>query len=184
MLGDRVRAIRKNKHFTLEQLADAGGLTASYISQLERNLTEPSISSLRKIAQVLEVPVSTFLEEETSPTYVVKKQDRKALRLRQSGIEYEYLTPLGSGDGDAPKMEIVEFTIEPGKWTNDIHLSHPKAEECIFVTDGSITVDCLGESYILEKGDSIYIRCNTPHNIYNHTDRTSAAMFCATPPVL
>jgi mannose-6-phosphate isomerase-like protein (cupin superfamily) len=58
------------------------------------------------------------------------------------------------------------------------------AEECLFVTDGAITVDCLDETFLLEQGDSIYIRSNTPHNIYNHTERTATAIFCTTPPVL
>ncbi len=184
MIGDRVRENRKSKKYTLEQLAEASGLTASYISQMERNLTEPSISSLRKIAQVLQVPISSFLEEDQAHTQLIRKKKRKSLRFKESGIEYEYLTPLGTNEGSHPMLEIVEFTLEPGKWTNDVHISHSMAEECLFVTDGAITVDCLDETFLLERGDSIYIRSNTPHNIYNHTERTATAIFCATPPVL
>ena len=77
MIGDRVRENRKSKKYTLEQLAEASGLTASYISQMERNLTEPSISSLRKIAQVLQVPISSFLEEDQAHTQLIRKQKRK-----------------------------------------------------------------------------------------------------------
>jgi len=184
LIGDKVRENRKSRNITLEQLADASGLTAGYISQMERNLTEPSISSLRKIAQVLQVPVYAFLEDDLTHTYVVRKDKRKSLRFKESGIEYEYLTPFGGNEGQSPMLEIVEFTLEPGKWTNDVHLSHSMAEECVFVMDGEITVDCVEETHILKKGDSIYIRSNTPHNIYNHSDRTATAMFCATPPVL
>lgn len=184
MLGDKVREVRKSRHFTLEQLAEASGLTASYISQLERNLTEPSISSLRKIAQALDMPFYAFLEEGQPHTTLIRRGSRKSLVLRESGIAYEYLTPLGINEGAAPMLEIVEFKVEPGKWTNDCHLTHQSSEECIFVLDGAVTVDCGEECFILEKGDSIYLRSNTPHNIFNHTDRTATAMFAATPPVL
>ena len=184
MLGDKVREIRKSRNITLGQLAEASGLTASYISQMERNLTEPSISSLRKIAQVLQLPVYAFLEEDTAHTFVIRKDGRKRLHFQQSGISYEYLTPVGAGEDSNPMLEIVEFTLEPGKWTNDVHLSHAHAEECIIVTEGAVTVDCVTEKVILNKGDSIYLKSNTPHNVYNHTEETAAAMFCTTPPVL
>ena len=64
MLGDKIREVRKRADFTLNQLASASGLTASYISQVERNLTEPSISSLRKIAAALQTPLYMFLDDE------------------------------------------------------------------------------------------------------------------------
>lgn len=182
LLGDKVREARKSKHITLEQLAEASGLTASYISQLERNLTEPSISSLRKIAQELQMPIYAFLEEESPQTFVIRRGRRKSLRLEQSGIEYEYLTPLGANRN--PMMEIVEFKLKPGKWTNDDYLRHSLSEECIVVLEGALTVDCMDQTYILEQGDSIYLNNNTPHNIYNHTDKNAAALFFATPPVL
>ncbi|EET84441.1 transcriptional regulator, XRE family [Clostridium carboxidivorans P7] len=64
MLGPKIREIRQEKGLTLNELADKTGLTASYLSQIERNIIDPSLSSLRKISLSLEVPIYTFLTDE------------------------------------------------------------------------------------------------------------------------
>ena len=56
MLGEKIRFFRKNKNITLQELSDNTGLSIGYISQIERNLVDPSLSSLRKISQYLDIP--------------------------------------------------------------------------------------------------------------------------------
>ena len=54
-LGDRIRSMRDSRGQSLKQLAEATGLTQSFLSQVERDLTSPSVASLRKIAEALEI---------------------------------------------------------------------------------------------------------------------------------
>ena len=61
MLGDQIRSIRKRQEITLKELAEKTGLSIGYISQIERNLTDPSLSTLRKISGALGVPTYLFL---------------------------------------------------------------------------------------------------------------------------
>ena len=61
MLGAQVRKIRKSKNFTLKELAEQTGLSIGYISQIERNLTDPSLFTLRKISAALDVPTYLFM---------------------------------------------------------------------------------------------------------------------------
>ncbi len=63
-LGAKIREVRQKAKLTLNDLASKTGLTASYISQVERGLIDPSISSLRRISAVLEVPLYVFLTDE------------------------------------------------------------------------------------------------------------------------
>lgn len=180
MIGDKIREIRKNKDMTLNELAVAAGVTASYISQLERNIIDPSISSLRKIAGVLEVPIYTFLDDEGKEPILVKADKRQKLELHDSNIVYEYITPIASTAMSNTKMEIIYFQLDPKGWSSDVGMQH-KADECILLLKGSIKVYLGEDIYDLDEGDSIYIRENVPHRMYNHTNKKVSGIFCITP---
>ena len=62
MLGDRIRNLRKNKNITIQEMSDKTGLSIGYISQVERNLVDPSLSSLRKISSTLGVPIYLLMD--------------------------------------------------------------------------------------------------------------------------
>ena len=182
MLGDKIREARRKQQFTLNQLAEASNLTASYISQVERNLAEPSISSLRKIAAVLQMPLYQVLDDDAPQTQVIRADKRKHLILPDSDITYEYLSPTGSGS-EAPKLEVILFRLAPKTWSRPDSAVHPTAEECVTVLSGRLTVDCVTESYDLSEGDSIYLRSNQPHKVFNPGDDVAVALSCLTPPV-
>ena len=172
MLGDKIREARKKQQFTLSQLADAAGLTASYISQVERNLAEPSISSLRKIASVLQLPLYQFLEDDLPHTQVIRAAQRKRLILPESSITYEYLTPTSSDPREAPKLELILFRLNPQCWSRQDNAVHAAAEECITLL-----------TFRLREGDSIYLRSNQPHRVFNPGGGMAVALSCLTPPV-
>ena len=183
MLGDKIREARKKQQFTLSQLADAAGLTASYISQVERNLAEPSISSLRKIASVLQLPLYQFLEDDLPHTQVIRAAQRKRLILPESSITYEYLTPTSSDPREAPKLELILFRLNPQCWSRQDYAVHAAAEECITLLSGLLDVDCGSDTFRLREGDSIYLRSNQPHRVFNPGDTVAVALSCLTPPV-
>ena len=114
MIGDRIREARKRKSITLNQLAERSGLTASYISQAERNLAEPSLSSLRKLAGALQVPLYYFLDDEIPQVQVTRADQRRKLALPDSDIIYEYLTPVGASETEPPKLEVIVLRLNPG----------------------------------------------------------------------
>lgn len=182
MLGERIREIRKIRKMTLNDLATLAGVTASYISQLERNIIDPSISSLRKISAVLEVPIYTFLDEEDRQPVLIKAEKRRKLELPNSSIIYEFLTPTTFGSSMSPKMEIIYFQLHAESWSSEESLYH-KAEECIFVMKGVMKVHLGDDSYDLNEGDSIYIRENVPHRMYNPGNKKTIGISCITPAI-
>lgn len=174
MLGPKIREIRQEKGLTLNQLAQKTRLTASYLSQLERNIIEPSLSSLRKISVALGVPIYTFLASEGKDHVLIPSNKRKKLELPNSSITYEFLTPMASDKEAPPKMEIIYFQLDPDSWSSDECMVH-RADECIYVIEGTIEVYLGEDKYVLTRGDSIYIRENIPHRFYNPSTSIKAA---------
>lgn len=182
MLGNKIREIRLERNMKLSELAEKTGLSTSYISLLERDLTSPSISSLRKIAEALEVPLFHFLIEENKSSILTRKEDRKKLALPKSNIVYEYVTPIPMGNQVKPKLEIVYTELEPGTWSSDEPMSH-RADECFLVLEGEIKVQVGGEEYVLEEGDSLYIEEMIPHRYYNLSGKKAKLLSALVPPI-
>lgn len=182
MIGSKIRQIRLSKGMTLNDLAEKTNFTAGYISQLERDIIEPSLSSLRKIATCLNVPLFTFLDNTEMQAAVIYSNKRQKMELPDSNVIYEFLTPMGSSQESCPKMVVIYTQLDPGTWSNDEWLSH-SAEECIFALKGSVDVFAGDIKYSLDEGDSLYIRENTPHKIYNPGAEKAISISSMTPAV-
>ena len=150
MIGERIRARRNELGLSLRDLAEKVDLTASFLSQIERNLADPSIKSLHKIADALGVPMLYFLADTESPSPVIRKDERKRLQLPRSRVTFELLTPDLNR-----KMELFIARLDPAHGNIAHKLAHP-TEECILVLEGRLRVQLDDAVYDLEPGDSIY----------------------------
>jgi transcriptional regulator with XRE-family HTH domain len=166
-IGLRLKHRRQNLNLSLRELARKTDLTASFLSQVERGRTNMSLDSLRRIAEILEVPMLYFLGERTplsenhsngivehknGSVYnpVVRADTRPKLILPVSGLAYEKLIPdLGR------KMEAFLGQLSPGTGNVARRLRKP-TEEFVFVLSGRLLVELDYGSYVLESGDSIY----------------------------
>ena len=94
-IGSKIKKIRKDKNMSIADLADISGLSSGLISQIERNIVNPSIASLWSIAKSLDVSIGYFFNEEeiseTSP--IVKRKNRKIIVTSDSNATYELLSP-------------------------------------------------------------------------------------------
>jgi transcriptional regulator with XRE-family HTH domain len=176
MIGEKIRSRRTELGMSLRDLAEKVGLTASFLSQIERDLADPSIKSLRKIADALGVPMLYFLAREDSVSPVVRQGERKKLRLPHSKVTYELLTP----DLDR-KMEM--FLAEVSSEANiAVPLGH-STEECLLVLQGRLCV-CLDDAeYELNAGDSIYFEGSRLRGIYARGDAPALFVSAMTPAV-
>lgn len=175
-MGSLIRALRRKQNISIEQLAEKTGLSTGLISQLERDLTGPSVASLWKIAKALNVSMNYFFEkyEENSP--IVRKGDRKKIQLPNSNITYELLCP------DLQKsIEMLLVKIEPGECSTEDKIGH-EGEECGYVITGTLKIKWGDKEYILEEGDSIYYDSTVPHRYVNCGDKTSVSVWAMVPP--
>lgn len=176
MLGDRIRRIRKQKQFTIKDLAERAGVTSSLVSQIEKNKANPSINSLMAIAKVLQVPISSFFgENEVINDPVVRAETRKFLRT-QNGVTYYLLTP----DIQSHRLGFIYNVFEKGASAGEMY-SH-EGEECGYVLEGRLQVTCNGSTYILEAGDSIVLDSTVPHMCTNIYDGQTIAIWANSPP--
>src|SRR5262249_5959228 len=92
IFGAGIRRERSRQGLTLAQLADRAGLTASAISQIERGVTDPSVSSLRRISSALGVPFFQFLVQSESPDPIVRRGQRRTIAVPGDALQYQLLT--------------------------------------------------------------------------------------------
>lgn len=176
MLGERIRNKRMEKRYTLKELADRTELTQGFLSQVERGLTDPSITSLRRIANALDVPIFYFLMDEARANPVVRKNERQILRFPDSHLTFELLSPDLNRN-----LEMMMARLEPGAITCEEPLSHP-GEENILVVQGKMKIQIGEDFYLLESGDSIYYFSSIPHKIWSIGEEDLVFISAMTPP--
>jgi Predicted transcriptional regulators len=183
MLGDRIRDLRKEKKLTMHELAERIGITQGHLSQVERDIIEPSLSVIRKIAAELGVSLaSLFAEYSNDGVSCITPDQRKTLKYKGENVVYEFLTPTPRNSNIIPKTEMILFRLNPRSWASDEIMIHT-ADECLYVIEGTIEYHIKDTVYRVEKDNSIYIPENTPHRLYNPSDEVTLAIAAITPPV-
>ncbi len=175
-MGKKIRNLRKASSFSLAELAEKINKTSSYLSQIERGLAEPSLSALRQISEALNTPIFYFLVDEKEYNTVVKKENRKKLKIPESEIEIELISASRNR-----QLEIFETKVKVGSEISREKNSY-EGEECIIVEKGELKIKIGEEEYILNKGDSIYILSSLPHTIKNNGDDELIFLSASTPP--
>lgn len=177
-LGEKVRTERKRQKISLQMLAEEVDVSASFLSQMENNKNSPSLTTLKKIADCLNVTVSYLLEEgEDIHRKLIKSTNRHKLENLWDGMEIEFLSAFDP----ANIMEACIHTVK-GKVETKKEPYHHEGQEFIFVLDGTIILSISGENILMEKGDSFYIcDCENNHYFYSAT-KEPAKVLCVTNP--
>jgi transcriptional regulator with XRE-family HTH domain len=176
-LGNRIRARRQELGLSLRDLAGRVGLTASFLSQIERDLTSPSLESLRKISDALDVPIFHFLLQPADRCPVVRGDRRSKLILPESNLIYELLCPDLNR-----QMEPFLAVWEPG----DQRLTFPlrqQTEEFIYVLQGQLEIQLGEEVYLLGPGDSVYFDGPQLRRLTVKGDASLRFLSVITPPI-
>ncbi|MCV7151604.1 cupin domain-containing protein [Mycolicibacterium pyrenivorans] len=174
-VGNTVRSLRKERGLTLRDLSQSTGLSASYISSVERGAAAPSIASLQKIGAVFDTNVLALMSEsyEAPCSPVVRAEQRRVLDS-DKGVRIEDLSTAGSN------LEPLLFTFQPG-CGSDGAISH-EGEEFLYVMSGQLYL-CLdgSDEYYLNPGDSMGFRSERAHEFGNPGDVPSAVLWINTP---
>jgi transcriptional regulator with XRE-family HTH domain len=176
-LGPRIRALRQARNVTLRELASRAGVTESFLSQVEREVTTPSIASVQRIARALDLSIAELFVEEAPRGRVVRRAARRRIAYPGLGAVDEFVTPGMNG-----RLQVILSTIEPGGGTGDEPYSHDSDEEVVVVLEGSLELWVADEHHVLEEGDSVTYSSRLPHRNVNPGDRPAVVLFCVTPP--
>ncbi|WP_299139129.1 helix-turn-helix domain-containing protein [uncultured Tateyamaria sp.] len=178
-LGADLRALRKSRGMTLQDMASALGRSVGWVSQVERDLSEPSITDLRHIAAQLDIAVSTLFRRGTAPQdeegYVVRSGARRPIGSRTAGLVEELLSPDLTDD-----FEMVHSTFEPHSRI-DVAVTRP-TQEVGYLVSGRLDLEIGGTLYTINPGDSFRIR-GEPFRWINAYDAPAIAIWVIAPPV-
>lgn len=175
-LGKRIKALRNERGLTLVQLGQRVGLSASYLSQIERGVTMPSLTRLTTIASALDAEVGYFFEDDVSAPCVVRSSQGKRLASTADAI-----VELLSADLSDKKIQPYRTVYRPGA-SKGRPTIHP-GEESGFVLKGRLTATVGEETFVLEAGDSIHYQTLQPHSWRNEGGEECVVVWVVSPPV-
>lgn len=175
-LGRRLRALRTEREITLAQLGSMVGLSASYLSQIERNKAQPSLATLSSIAKTLEVELRCFFEHSTPVWQVVSKGRGEKVADRRAKLTFELLS-----SGVMGKIEPYRVTCQPGMRAESD--THP-GEEFLFILKGQLEIGVGEEVFTLKAGDSIHYQGSHPHAWRNESGKECMLIWALSPPLL
>ncbi len=170
--GEKIRETRYQNGMTLQEVATKAKLSASLLSQIERGLVEPTVSTFWKICMALNVPFNSFFEGEEEDAFVVRKHTRRRVEFANSNVKYENLTPQNKSG----KLDFILVEIQPGEMTELELISH-SGEECGLILQGELKVYWGDKEFDLQEGDSISFSSMTPHRYMNHGEEVSVSIW-------
>lgn len=156
MLGEKLKELRLAVGMTLSDLAQQTDLSISYLSNVERDATSPTINNLFKICNALKVDITAILSNTSSPKVVVRKSERQEVFHTNSKVKYE-LTTEGT-----QSLKGVCITIPEDFNDEVVSMGHTR-DELGIITEGRMSMSLDNKEYLLEPGDAIFIQRGTDH---------------------
>lgn len=175
-IGQKIRRLRVRLGLTQEELAARTELTKGFISQLENDITSPSIATLMDILEALGTDISAFFNDRSDERVVFTPEDTFEKEDGEAGNVIRWLVPNAQKNA----LEPIMVTLAPNGSTcpDDPH----EGEEFGLVLSGSVTLVLGMRRFKLKKGDSFCFKPTEEHYLINGTQRESRVIWVATPP--
>jgi transcriptional regulator with XRE-family HTH domain len=175
-IGEKIKELRVLKSLTQEELADRAELSKGFISQLERDLTSPSIATLVDILQCLGTDLEEFFSDTTAEQVVFKKTDYFQKYDSELKNEIKWIIP----NDQKNMLEPILLTLDPGGST---YPDNPhEGEEFGYVLNGSITLHIGNKTFKAKKGESFYYKSGKKHFITASERQGASLLWISTPP--
>jgi transcriptional regulator with XRE-family HTH domain len=179
--GEKIRAVRERRGLTLREVADRAGVSESLVSQIERNRVSPAIDTLLALTDTLDLdPEYLFADyRRRRPVRVTRKGDCAA--FRRPGVLYQRMAQMEGFTPGRDGIEAYRITIEPGAKTAGRDYGHPGWELGI-LEEGRGELSIGNERYLLEPGDSVSFRADSPHVLSNPGTEPLRVVWILSPP--
>lgn len=173
-LGTKIKRLRLQNYLTQEELADRCELTKGYISQLENELTSPSITTLEDILNALGTTFADFFKDEKEEKVVFTEAE--FIEKVADTHKIEWLVP----NAQKNEMEPIRVTVEPHT-TLEEDVPH-EGEEFGYVISGRVWLHIGQAAYCVKKGEVFYFTSDKPHRLENRTNEKAVVLWVASPP--
>ncbi len=177
-LGLEIKTRRGELGMSLHDLATVTGLSPTFISSLERGIGNPTLDSLRKVANALNMPIFRLIGGAADRSPVVRHDERIHLTLPPGHVRFEIMTPTLT-------RKMVAFQVRATSAEGNLvvqPLAEP-TEEFLVVISGTLRVALAGQAYELEPGDSAYFEGRDLESIHVVGDGEACYISAITPPV-
>ena len=157
-LGEKIKELRNKQGLTQEELADRAELSKGFISQLERDMTSPSIATLEDLLQCLGTTLGEFfMEEQEEEQIVFTEEDFFVKKDEEYKNQIKWIIP----NAQKNCMEPIHLILEKG---GETCLDNPhEGEEFGYVLKGKVEIHLGKRSYIAKKGDAFYYKADKTH---------------------
>jgi len=174
-IGLKIKKLRLKNDLTLEELASRSELTKGFLSQVERNLTSPSIATLNDILEALGTTLGEFFKEDKEEKNVFKTED--FFVDEREGYTVNWIVP----NSQKNEMEPVLIELEPGKETFEVQ-PH-SGEEFGYVLEGRIILVNGEKEHVVKKGETFYLNGKNFHYLKNDKKTAAKFIWVSTPPL-
>lgn len=175
-IGKKIKTLRQEKNLTQDELAARCELSKGFISQLERDLTSPNLSTLQDILESLGVSFKEFFSDEPDEKIVFKETDFFEAADESMGYSVEWIIP----NAQKNVMEPIMLTLAAGgKYKEET--AH-EGEEFGYVLQGTITLYLGNKKYKVKKGECFSFKPNNNHFIENNGKTSAKVLWVSSPP--
>lgn len=174
LIGARLRRARKARGLTLDQVAQAAGLTKGFVSRLERDDVSPSVASLVTVCDVLGLRVGELFDPPR--TSVIRSGEGRLINFGGEGAIERLLTP-----GTQTALEVIHSVIEPGGNGGEELYSLACDAECAYVLSGTVELVLEDHAETLTAGDAMTFPGNSPHTWRNPGPRQCKVLWILAP---
>lgn len=175
-IGDKIKMLRIKNGLTQEELANRSELSKGFISQIERDLTSPSIATLVDLLQCLGSNLKDFFSEMVDEKIVFGKDDIFIKENRELNHEIRWIVP----DSQKNHMEPILLSLSAGG-SSELDDPH-EGEEFGYVLSGSIYIHLGGRKYRAKRDESFYFKPSVIHYISNAGKNEAKLLWVSTPP--
>ena len=163
-LGNAIQRLRKAYNMSLGDLSEQSGVAKSIISQIERNETNPTISTVQRLSKALDTTVDVVLKQDEAPNFI-DHQNKSAIPMLESEDGLCRLAIAGALDL-VEHVQWYDFRAKSGgKLVSEPHQAG--SVEHLYVIEGELQVDCGQETKTVKQGESLRYRGDEPHTITN-----------------
>lgn len=171
-IGTSIRSLRKANKMTLHELADRAELSSGYLSNIERNLSSPTLSILQRICEVFDTSFGDLIERTVQDRVVIRSMERDKYIKDEQDIQIDDVD-FGINNANFLFVEIKPSAeTKKEMWTHTYH-------EVGTVVKGQLTIVFEDEEIDLFEGDTIHVRPHTRHSFYNKSDEETSVSFWA-----
>ncbi len=178
-IGIRIKKFRKTNGLTIKDLSNKVGVTQSYISQLENDKVNPSLGTLKKIANALNINMIDFFERDRDDDNIIVRKEERIDFSYPSG---KFRSQLLASNIASKALEPIYTIIDPGGDTIEPYKHRNGGEEFGVVIKGELLLDVDGTEYHLYEGDAFYFKSNRLHRYSNPGSIATEVVWVITPP--